>query len=230
MGTGIRAEVKIDTPAECPIAQLSAATETSSYSITKSVSPTDPTRVTEEFMLDAELSLESLADDSELELDLGPELEEGLTEVFSYGSKTVYRFTRERGRGCPCECLAEFDCPIVDVHIESGALYLVFHATDMAGLQEIIGELRERYPNLDVQRLLQSQQDRTEQNLVFVDRSTLTDRQREVLETAHRMGYFDHPKRANAGEVASELEITTSTFTEHLSAAQTKILSAILTS
>jgi len=98
----------------------------------------------------------------------------------------------------------------------------------MHGLQAVIGELRERYATLDVQRLLQSQQDHDERNLVFVDRSMLTDRQTEVLETAHRMGYFEHPKRANAGEVAAELEITGTTFTEHLAAAQTKLLDAIL--
>jgi predicted DNA binding protein len=98
----------------------------------------------------------------------------------------------------------------------------------MEGLQAIIGELRDRYETLDVQRLLQSQQERSEQHLVFVDRNALTDRQIEVLETAHRMGYFEHPKRANAGEVADELDITSTTFTEHLAAAQTKLLDAIL--
>lgn len=65
-------------------------------------------------------------------------------------------------------------------------------------------------------------------NFVVVDRGTLTDRQREVLETAHRMGYFEHPKRTNAGEVAAELGITTSTLTGHLSAAQRMLLGVIL--
>jgi hypothetical protein len=49
-----------------------------------------------------------------------------------------------------------------------------------------------------------------------------------VLETAHRLGYFERPKGANAGEVADALDISRSTFTEHLAAAQTKLLDAIL--
>ena len=63
---------------------------------------------------------------------------------------------------------------------------------------------------------------------MFVDRGRLTDRQREVLQTAYDMGYFDHPKRANASEVAAALDISPSTFTEHLAVAQQKILEAIL--
>ena len=88
--------------------------------------------------------------------------------------------------------------------------------------------LREQYPNLDVRRLLRSRSSVSDRSLVFVDRSELTDRQREVLETAHEMGYFEHPKGANAGEVAAALGITTSTFTEHLSAAQKKLLGSIV--
>ncbi|WP_226040576.1 helix-turn-helix domain-containing protein [Natrinema sp. DC36] len=216
MASGIRAEVKIDDPPDCVVAQTSAETGGRVHSVSRSTNPAAPERVTEEFMLEAESS----PDEFDVDADLSP--------IFSYGSSTVYRFERALGSGCPCECIERHDCPVIDIRTRGASLYLTFHAPDMHGLQAIIGELRERYANLDVQRLLQSQQDHDERNLVFVDRSTLTDRQTEVLETAHRMGYFEHPKRANAGEVAAELGITGTTFTEHLAAAQTKLLDAIL--
>ncbi|SER74100.1 helix-turn-helix domain-containing protein [Natrinema salaciae] len=216
MSSGIRAEVKIDDPPDCVVAQASAETSGRVDSVSRGANPSAPERVTEEFMLKAERYPDAFDVDAEL------------SSIFSYGSSSVYRFERELGRGCPCECIEKHDCPVVDIRTQGASLYLTFHAPDMEGLQAIIGELRDRYATLDVQRLLQSQQDHEERNLVFVDRSTLTDRQTEVLETAHRMGYFEHPKRANAGEVAAELEITGSTFTEHLAAAQTKLLDAIL--
>lgn len=217
MSSGIRAEVRIESPADCPVARTSGAADAASYSITKSVDPTDPDVVTEEFLLGARPDPDDLDVDTPLE------------DVFSYGSKAVYRFERDLGRGCACECIERFDCPVIDLHAEDGALHLVFHAPDMETLQGAMGALRERYPGLDVQRLLRSREGEAgEEKLVFVDRSRLTARQREVLETAHGMGYFDHPKRANAGEVADELGITTSTLTEHLSAAQRKLLGAIL--
>ncbi|AGB32963.1 Bacterio-opsin activator HTH domain protein [Natrinema pellirubrum DSM 15624] len=216
MASGIRAEIKIDDPPDCVVAQAAAAASGRVHSVSKSTSPSAPERVTEEFMLEA--------DDYPEEFDVDAEIE----SIFSYGSSEVYRFERELGHGCPCECIEGHDCPVVDVRAHGSALYLTFHTPDMHVLQAVIGDLRERYSGLDVQRLLQSQQDHDERHLVFVDRSTLTDRQTEVLETAHRMGYFDHPKRANAGEVATELGITSTTFTEHLAAAQTKLLDAIL--
>lgn len=117
---------------------------------------------------------------------------------------------------------------IVDVHTDEGTLYLVFHAPDMARLKAVAGDVRDAYDGVEVRRLLRSREDSTEQELVFVDSSTLADRQRDVLETAHEVGYFERPKGANAGEVAEALDITTSTFTEHLSAAQSKLFSAIL--
>ena len=218
MPSGIRAEIRLEDPPDCVVAQAAGETGGDVHSVSKSVNPSDPDRVTEEFMLEAE----AYPADDEFDVDAD------LSSVFAYGSSSVYRFERELGRGCPCEVVEEFDCPVTDVRADGSSLYLTFHAPDMQGLQAIIGELQARYDAIDVQRLLQSQQDHAEQNLVFVDRSTLTDRQLEVLETAHRMGYFEHPKQANAGEVADELDITSTTFTEHLAAAQTKLLDAIL--
>ncbi|WP_049922650.1 helix-turn-helix domain-containing protein [Halopiger djelfimassiliensis] len=216
MASGIRAEVKIDDPSDCVVTQAAGEAGGRVQSVSKSTNPDAPERVTEEFMLEAE----DEPDEFEADADL--------SRVFSYGSSSVYRFERELGRGCPCECIERFDCPVTEVRSRGTALFLTFHAPDMEGLQSIIGALKTRYDTLDVQRLLQSQQDHSERNLVFVDRSTLTDRQLEVLETAHRMGYFEHPKGANAGEVADELGITGTTFSEHLAAAQTKLLEAIL--
>lgn len=224
MGSGIRADVKIDSPPECPIAQASGATGMPSNTISKSTESTDAGTVTEEFILDTSGSVDG-PDTADL-FEPGQDLD--VQEIFSYGEKRVYRFTRSRDRGCPCELIERFDCPLIDIHTRNGSLFLSFHAPEMDDLRDVIRTLRSQYPGADVQRLLRSDEERTGHNLVFIDRSTLTDRQREVLETAHQMGYFEHPKGANAGEVADTLGITTSTFTEHLAAAQRKLLSAIL--
>jgi hypothetical protein len=215
MSSGIRAELRVDADGTCPVAEAAAEAGASTFSISRGIDPEGAGTVTEEFMLDG-----APADD--------PTIDEELTQVFTYGSRAVYRFTRQRGQGCPCECIERFDCPVVDVHTEDGILYLVFHAADVDELRRIITTLRERYPAVDIRRLLRSEGDRSTHDLVFVDRGRLTERQREVLETAHRMGYFDRPKGANGGEVAEALDISRSTFAEHLAAAQTKLLDAIL--
>jgi len=214
MGSGIRAELRVDADGSCPVASTAADAGTSTFSVSRGIDPGESGTVTEEFMLDSATADDHATDE--------------IDAVFTYGSKTVYRFSRERGRGCPCECVEQFDCPVVDVQTRDGMLYLVFHAADIGELQNIITTLRETFPQVDIRRLLRTRGEQSNHDLVFVDRGRLTERQREVLTTAHRLGYFERPKGANAGEVAEALDISRSTFTEHLAAAQTKLLDAIL--
>lgn len=207
---GIRAKIRLADLENCPIAEVSE-TGVECFNVSKRVDP-ESGRVTEEFATDERV------DGAEPEFD----------PVFSYGQQSVYRFQRNFGHDCACEVVEGYDSPIVDVQATDGDLSIVFHAPSIAELRGAVSALRDSYGDVDVQRLVSSRDSDGSEDLVFVDRGVLTERQREVLETAHTMGYFDHPKGANAGEVADALGITTSTFTEHLAAAQSKLLESIL--
>lgn len=113
--------------------------------------------------------------------------------------------------------------------VRGEALVVTFFAANVEVLQDVITELEECFDTVAVKRLLRSDPDESTDDLVFVDRSALTDRQREVLTVAHEMGYFAYPREANAERVAAPLDITVSTFTEHLVAAQSKLMDAIPT-
>lgn len=52
----------------------------------------------------------------------------------------------------------------------------------------------------------------------------LTGRQREVFRLARTRGYYAHPKRATARDLAEELDVTTSTVHEHLHKAEQELL------
>ncbi|TYL38019.1 bacterio-opsin activator [Natronococcus pandeyae] len=56
----------------------------------------------------------------------------------------------------------------------------------------------------------------------------LTDRQREVLRTAHRLGYYEVPRDATTDDVASELELDPSTVAEHLQRAERNVFDRLL--
>lgn len=60
--------------------------------------------------------------------------------------------------------------------------------------------------------------------------SMLTERQREVFETAVEMGYYEIPRRINQGELADALDCAPSTVDEHLRKAESRMLSALLRS
>jgi PAS domain S-box-containing protein len=55
----------------------------------------------------------------------------------------------------------------------------------------------------------------------------LTDRQREALQIAFHAGYFDWPRSADANAVAGEIGIAQSTFSQHLRAAERKLLAEL---
>lgn len=58
--------------------------------------------------------------------------------------------------------------------------------------------------------------------------SALTDRQREVLQTAFEMGYYEVPREVSTEEIARELELDPSTVAEHLQRAERNVLDRVL--
>jgi len=53
---------------------------------------------------------------------------------------------------------------------------------------------------------------------------SLTERQREVVEAAYQMGFYEVPRQASVDDVASELRIDDSTVAEHLQRAERNLL------
>ncbi|WP_227377956.1 helix-turn-helix domain-containing protein [Haladaptatus halobius] len=57
----------------------------------------------------------------------------------------------------------------------------------------------------------------------------LTDRQREILQTAYELGYFDVPRSGSTADVADTLELDPSTVAEHLQRAERNLMANLLT-
>lgn len=216
--SGVRAEVKINSPASCPVASVSDAADAPSTAVSKTV---DEETVTEEFMLHTE----SVPDVDGVD---GVDGVNRIEEVFAYNSKRAYRFERPRNQRCPCADIEAHDCPLLETYYTDNSLVMVFHAPDIVRLRDVLLDLKDNWSDVSVHRLIQSGDEHNEDELVLVDRGELTGRQREILEYAHEMGYYDHPKGANATEVADALGITQATFAEHLAAAQQKLMATLL--
>ena len=211
MPPGIRATVGFADPGECPIAACSAGAGVSIEHVSTSAALAESSGSVTEFLASGDVP-----DSDDIET------------VFEYGTATLYRMEHGETERCPCECLGRFGCPVHRYTLEDDELTLVFHVAEFETLQTVMGELRERYPSVDVKRLLRPPLDGSPEQRVFVNRGKLTDRQHEALTTAYGMGYFERPKRANASEVAAELGIAQSTLTEHLVTAQRKLLEDVL--
>lgn len=206
MSTGIRATIEFSTPGLCPLLDASAAAETHIRGVSRSVCASNCSASVTEFSTSHEFD--------------SPEI----IPVFEHGESNRYRLRHDDPIGCPCESLGELGCAVSQYIARKGSLTIVFFASDYDELRSAIAVLRERFPGLDLKRLIQSPTNVTHEDTVLVDRGRLTARQREVIRTAYEEGYFERPRRANATEIAAMLDIDPSTFGEHLTAAQGKLL------
>ncbi|SEL33205.1 helix-turn-helix domain-containing protein [Haloferax larsenii] len=209
MDAGVHGEVEITDSSACHVTEASGETDIESVS-RSGVTSGDTVAV--DFTADAEANITDV------------------NEVFHHEEQTVYRliYETEDSPGCACECIETSGCPVRHIEAENGAIILAFVASDLQQLREIIVDLKSAFDGVSLRRLTQSECPDSRGSLVFIDRDALTARQQEVLETAHQMGYFEHPRESNATEVAEALDINRSTFAEHLSAAQSKLLGTIL--
>ena len=206
---GLEASLSVARPGNCPIVDASVASETPVDRVAQGMKGD---RVVEEF-----------------EVGTGTPRLDGAQEVFDGDRSSVYRFERAADRDCVCSLIESFGCPVADVRAVDGQLEVVFRPADLATLRHIVGEVRETFGDVRLDHLVRSGHGNGTEAVV-VDRGRLTDRQRQVLETAYRMGYFEYPRRANAGEIAATLDIASATFREHLAVAQSKLLEDVVES
>lgn len=206
MDTGIRVKLHAESPECCPIASASSVNGETVSMISWSKANGDES-VVEEFTV-------SGGD--------FPSHREVLDTVFEGDKQSRYQFARS-DEGCVCSYIEQAGFPIESLVVEHDGLSISFYVSSLDELGELVTGLRESFDGIRLLSLHRTD-DLDETVPVWIDRSKLTPRQEEVLRTALEMGYFDYPKRANAGEVAEELGIGLSTFSEHLAAAQSKLL------
>jgi len=147
---------------------------------------------------------------------------------------------REYENGGLLEFLVSGNCPAVDL-AGLGALPRAIRGEDGEG--RIVAEVPpwydapaviESFLDANPGAELSSKRERDEVTPLFSEsafeqvlHTHLTDRQREVLRAAFEAGYYEWPRECSGEDVAEELGITSATFSEHISAAERKLLSVL---
>lgn len=204
---GLRVTLRVSAPDGCPVGDVSASANQPVDSITWDRS--DEGSVTEEFTTAAAVDRS----------DVSP--------MFESGGRTRYRFSRDSHDRCVCEAIEREGYPLESIRATDDQLVLSFYAPDLPAVRTLVSELRAAFEEVHLEQLCQAT-DGEDGDLVVVENCQLSDRQREVLEIAHENGYFAHPKETNGSQLADKLDISLSTFTEHLSKAQQKVLTGLL--
>ncbi|WP_255170031.1 helix-turn-helix domain-containing protein [Natrononativus amylolyticus] len=207
-GTGIRVQLAVSDASACPISAASTDVEIESLTVGRR----------QDDAVVGELTVANGGSEA-VESPLGE-------PVFADGSRAVYRYSHDGG--CPCQRVPDHGCPIRDLEAVGGQLRLSFIAPDLETVRAVVTDLRSSCGEVHVRRLTRSGLGGENGSLALVDRDAFTDRQYEVLETAHEMGYFESPKEATSRDVAAALDISSATFVEHLAVAQSKLLDQLL--
>lgn len=200
---GIRARLTVEEPPNCPVVEL--ATEDDARIRDVNWTANSGGTVVEEFRATSAVDAAT---------------------VFDAGENTVHRVERDNDADCPCETVEALGCPVADVRVEKNCLSLTLHLPSTDPLSGVVEELEELGGVVRLRYLVRDAEAEGTDATV-VDRDRLTTRQREVLRTAYRLGYFAYPRESSAEEVAASLDIGTSTFAEHLAAAQSTLLEEV---
>jgi len=131
---------------------------------------------------------------------------------------------------CPAVALAELGALPQVVRADNGTGRIVAEVPPQCDTIEVTGTFLEQIPEAE----FAAKRDTDELTTPFSRtgfrqelRSRLTERQHEVLEAAFEAGYYDWPRGCSGEAVAAELGITSPTFSEHIHAAERKLLTMV---
>lgn len=132
--------------------------------------------------------------------------------------------------GCPAFRLTEFGALPRKVCGDSGRGHIIAEVPSQNSASEIVDGFLAEYPDFEL--LSKQKKDSlaprfnqsTFQGVVY---DHLTDRQREVVQTAFEEGYYNWPRECTGEDVAEKLGIASPTFAEHIKAAERKLLAVL---
>ncbi|MGM0606199.1 MAG: bacterio-opsin activator domain-containing protein, partial [Halobacteriota archaeon] len=120
---------------------------------------------------------------------------------------------------------------VLDMTMSDGTVELVVDVPGRTDPRPIVEAIRQRYPGTELVSQRQEETLRqTDDSLVEQLREQLTDRQYAALRRAHLSGYFEWSRPVKGEALAESMEITRSTFHEHLRTAQRKVFDSIFDS
>lgn len=100
---------------------------------------------------------------------------------------------------------------------------VTFSLGDRTGVSDVIGAIEDHYGPASVESITDAEpQPQTTTHQVNLE--ALTDKQIAALEAARHHGYFDQPRGSSASAIADALDVSHSTFLQHLRAAQRKLV------
>ena len=121
--------------------------------------------------------------------------------------------------------LSEHGAVVRRFDVDDGVADLALELANGQSARSVYDLLEARYDRVELLSYHETEQPtRTPQDLAAKLDQKLTDRQRTALRKAYLADYFDWPRNVSGEELAESMDISRSTFHQHLRSAQRKLL------
>ncbi|MFC4542065.1 helix-turn-helix domain-containing protein [Halosolutus amylolyticus] len=128
---------------------------------------------------------------------------------------------------CVCGAISQFDC-VFDVEaVTDGSLVISLVVEDRPLLSRIISALEETGATVRLQRLAHGVDDGDV--TLEIDATDVTAKQREAVELAVELGYYDRPRTATLSELADRLGVSKSAVSQRLNAVELTLIRSFVT-
>ncbi|MCU4744155.1 bacterio-opsin activator domain-containing protein [Natronoglomus mannanivorans] len=125
--------------------------------------------------------------------------------------------------------LAERGVRILETVVEHDRVIVTVVCPDETDVNDLVDALQERYPTASMGSI-RSKRDAMGRTALDELLGSVTDKQLQAIELGFYAGYFERPREHNTTELASKLGVSRATFTQHLRAAERKLLAHIFES
>jgi PAS domain S-box-containing protein len=124
--------------------------------------------------------------------------------------------------------LAERGAETTDITASPAGVEVTLELPASADPRTVVEHLGERYPSTELlARREHERPEQTKQDLVTDIEESLTARQELALRKAYLGGFFDWPRDVSGEELAASMDISPSTYHQHLRTAERKVLAAV---
>jgi hypothetical protein len=142
----------------------------------------------------------------------------------------VHTYTTEVAAECVCPSFCRDGCVPDVLAVENGSLTIGAYADSRATLATAMEAVRERAAQVHLKRLTTAAPPTEDQSwrTAAMDSVSLTDKQREAVQAAVEMGYYDSPRDASLGDLADRLGVSRSALSQRLTAVETKLITELV--
>lgn len=140
------------------------------------------------------------------------------THIVTFGDRTIYRVRVVTELDPVPDEFTELGGYILDVMSDGDGWVVRTHLPDREALLEMREYFRARDVSFRIARLYDAEA------IDRVGNAGLTEKQRDLLLTALYSGYYDIPRRASQGDLAEQLEVSTSAISQRLRRAISQLI------